>query len=361
MTTRALLRCLASVAALGLVVGSAVTASATTSHVAPRYQYGLSTYVTYNCQGEKYFDQWASTEIAQYKALGANTIALAFPLYTNSLTSNRVAPRLICGNENYQSPPRELLASIVQLAHAAGLQVFLRPLIDQEVLFRQSAKDWRGILAPTNLSLWFRNYIASIKPYLVMAQSSHVEHVAIESELNGIADAPNWTSAIAAARAIYKGDLAFNYSWNTPAKKAWRPYTSLGIDAYPVVTDVSISQTPAQLLGQWNHLLHTNPDYVVPLLSRVTIDEIGIPAQQGAYGKPFAGSLPLASHPFNQSVQLRWFTAACAFMKQHAMRGIYYFGPWVGTNRGSMLTSPSPARPSDIQPASRAAIKRCFS
>jgi hypothetical protein len=361
LKTRALRRCLAAVTALGLVAGAAVTASATTSRATPRYQYGLSTYVTYNCQGEKAFDQWASTEIAQYKSLGANTIALAFPLYTSSLTSNRVAARLICGNPNYQSPPPGLLASIVQLAHAAGLQVFVRPLIDQEVLFRQSSKDWRGILSPTKVSVWFRNYVAAIKPYLVMAQANHVEHVAIETELNSIADAPNWTSAIAAARAAYKGDLAFNYSWNTPTKKAWRPYTSLGIDTYPIVTDVSISQTPAQLLGQWNHLLHTNPDYVVPLLSRVTIDEIGIPAQQGAYGKPFAGALPLASHPFNQSVQLRWFTAACAFMKQHQMRGIYYFGPWMGTNRGSMLTSPSPARPSDIQPASRTAIKRCFS
>jgi hypothetical protein len=308
-----------------------------------------------------YFDQWASTEINQYKALGANTIALAFPLYTSSITSNDVYARLVCNNKNYQSPPPGLLASIVQLAHADGMQVFLRPLIDQMNLFRQSPKYWRGIIEPTQLSLWFHNYDKAIKPYLVMAQSNHVEHVAIETELDSIASQAHWTSAIAAAKAIYKGDLAFNYSWNTPTKKQWKPATSLGIDTYPVVTDVSLAQTPAQLLGQWNHLLHTNPNYAVPLINRVTIDEIGIPAQKGAYVKPFVGSLPLATHPFNQSVQVRWFTAACAFMKQHAMRGIYYFGPWMGNYRGSMLTSPAPAHPSDIQPASRAAIKRCFS
>lgn len=361
MKTRALLRCLASAAALGLVACTAVTASASTSRVAPRYQYGINTYVTYNCQGQSYYDQWATTEIAQYKALGANSIALAFPLYTNSLTSNDVYERLVCGNKNYQSPPPGLLASIVQLAHEAGLQVLLRPLIDQETLYRESSRDWRGILAPANLSLWFRHYDAAVRPYLVMAQANHVEHVALESELNSIADEANWSSAIAASRAIYKGDLVFNYSWDTPTKKQWKPYTSLGIDTYPVVTDVSPAQTPAQLLGQWDHLLHTNPDYAVPLLSKVTIDEIDIPAQVGAYIEPFVGSLPLATHPFNQSVQLRWFTAACAFMKQHGMRGIYYFGPWMGTNRGAMLTSPSPGRPSDIQPGSRAEIKRCFS
>ena len=360
MTTRALRRSFAFVAAVGLVAGVASSATATTPRVAPRYQYGINTYVTYNCQGQHYYDQWASTEIAQYKALGANTIALAFPLYTNSITSNDVFTRLVCGNRHYQSPSPGLLASVVQLAHGAGLRVFLRPLIDQASLFRESPKDWRGILAPTKPRVWFRNYRRAIKPYLVMAQSNHIEHVAIETELNSIANDSAWASAIAASKAIYKGDLVFNYSWNTPTKKAWRPSTSLGIDTYPVVTDVSISQTPAQLLGRWNHLLHTNPNYVVPLLSRVTIDEIGIPAQAGAYAKPFVGSLPLASHPFNQSVQLRWFTAACAFMKQHKMRGIYYFGPWMGSDKGAMLTSPSPSRPSDIQPASRSAIKRCF-
>jgi hypothetical protein len=353
----------ASVAAIGLVVGTAVTAtaSAATSRLVPRYQYGINTYVTYNCQSENYFDQWAATQIAQYKSLGANTIALAFPLYTSSITSNRVAPRLVCGgNRYYQSPTPGLLASIVQLAHGAGLQVFLRPLIDQESLFRKTGKQWRGVLKPTNPSEWFRNYFAAVQPYLVMAQSSHVEHFALETELDSLADAPNWTSLIASSKAIYHGDLVFNYSWRSSTKKAWRAYTSLGIDAYPVLSDVAASQTPEQLLGQWNHLLHTDPEYVVPLLSRVTIDEVGIPAQVGAYGEPFAGSLPMATHPFNQSIQLRWFTAACAFMKQHAMRGIYFYGPWMGTHDGNMLTSPSPARPSDIQPGSRAAIRRCF-
>ena len=361
MSNRVLRRGTPLLAALALAVGVASTATASSARLAPRYQYGINTYVTYNCQGQTYYDQWASTQIAQYKALGANSIALAFPLYTPSITSNAVYTRLVCGNRNFQSPPPGLLASIVQLAHADGLQVFLRPLIDQQALFRESPKDWRGVLAPTNLAAWFRSYVRAITPYLRMAQTNHIEHVAIETELNSIANAANWSSAIAASHAIYKGDLAFNYSWNAPVKKGWKPYTSLGIDTYPVITDVSISQTPAQLLGQWDQLLRTNPHYAVPLLSRVTIEEIGIPAQQGAYAAPFEGSLPLATHPFNQSVQVRWFTAACAFMKQHHMRGIYYFGPWMGSDKGAMLAKPDPSRPSDIQPASRTSIRHCFS
>jgi hypothetical protein len=32
----------------------------------------------------------------------------------------------------------------------------------------------------------------------------------------------------------------------------------------------------------------------------------------------------------------------------------------MGTHDGNMLISPSPARPSDIQPGSRAELRRCF-
>ena len=58
MTTRALRRSLALVAAIGLVAGLAPDASATTARAAPRYQYGINTYVTYNCQGKTYESDW---------------------------------------------------------------------------------------------------------------------------------------------------------------------------------------------------------------------------------------------------------------------------------------------------------------
>jgi hypothetical protein len=345
---------------LSLAVGTPPGA-ALDSRSTPRYQYGINTYVTYNCQGLATYLGWAATEVAQYKALGANTIALAFPLYMPSITSNDVSARLRCGDPKYQSPPIGLLTKIVEAAHAAGLKVLLRPLIDQQNFFRQSPTSWRGVLAPTNPNLWFQNYWRAVEPFLAMAQATHVEHFAIASELNSIADAKNWTPLISRSRAMYKGDITFDYSWQTPVTKSWKPYTSLSIDAYPELLDTSMSQTPAQLLGQWNLLLRTRPAYTIPDITRVAIDEIGIPAQVGAYAKPFEGSFPLATHPFNQSVQVRWYTAACAFMKQHHMRGIYYFGPWMGSHRGSLLTSPSSARPSDIQPAAQRSIRGCFS
>jgi hypothetical protein len=47
-------------------------------------------------------------------------------------------------------------------------------------------------------------------------------------------------------------------------------------------------------------------------------------------------------------------------MKQHRMKGIYYWGPWLSNNAGAMLTTPNQSKPSNIQPQAQAAIKHCF-
>lgn len=346
-----------------LAVTTVVTATPGGAQLQPRavsFQYGINSYVTYNCLGAPTMDKWATTEVSQYKALGANSIGLSFPLYTDSMTSNNIYGRLVCNNIKYQTPPPGILAGIVQIAHAAGLKVFLRPLLDQSNLQEQNPKNWRGIIEPTNLRTWFSNYLNALRPYLEMAQSNHVEHVAIETELDSLSKASNWSAAISFTRAIYKGDLVWNYSWFARVPKARRAGTSFGIDTYPALPTAKPTATPLQLATKWAGLLKQT-DYKVPQLRTTTIDEIDIPAQRGAYAFPFATSLSLKKYPFNQTIQANWFAAACSFMKQHHMKGIYYWGPWLGNDDGSMLINPDAKRPTDIQPASKVAISHCFS
>jgi hypothetical protein len=346
-----------------LVSTSAAHGASRTKATTPRastYVFGINTYFTYNCSTLAQVNQWATTEVNQYKALRANAIAISFPLYTASLTSNSVVAMDSCTNNAEQTPPADIVGDVVKIAHHAHLTVLLRPLIDQENLGSQSPGAWRGQLAPTNVSQWFQSYLSTLRPYLQMAQTDHVEHFAIQTELDSLANLPNWTSAISLSRAIYTGNLVFDYSWDTPTVKVARPNTTLAIDTYPKV-NAPITATPAQLLAQWNHLLVSRTYYKVPNINTVTIDEIGIAAQDGAYAQSYKGVLtPTSSYPFNQKIQVNWFTAACSFMKQHRMRGIYYWGPWLSSNAGSMLKTPNPAKPSNIQPLAQAAIKRCF-
>ena len=205
---------LATVVVLG-VGPSAVQASAGLPRTT-RYQFGIDTYFPFSCQRIADIEQWATTEVSQFAALHANSIGITFPIYDNFLTSNVVYAKLVCGNAAFRSPPPYVLADVVRIAHAAGLGVLLRPSFDQS---RFGPFGWSGVVAPSDRTAWFHSYLATLKPYLKMAQSTHVEHFAIESEMNRLAAASNWNGAIRQASHWYKGDLEWNYSWFTPVHK----------------------------------------------------------------------------------------------------------------------------------------------
>ena len=138
------LRVIPVVATLALTAALAVPASASAPRAVPKYQFGINTYVTYNCVNTTTYLQWAKNTINGYHSLGANSIALAFPLYTDSMTSNNIYAKLVCNDSAFQSPSAALLGQIVQLAHAAGLRVLLRPLLDQTNLQQMNHANWRG-------------------------------------------------------------------------------------------------------------------------------------------------------------------------------------------------------------------------
>ena len=105
-----------------LALGASSWSTAAQSKRAPRYQFGINTYVTYGCQPVSTYLSWATTEFKEYKALGANSIALAFPLYIDSLTSNDVYAKLDCSTYAYQTPTPTILAELVTLAHKTGFR-----------------------------------------------------------------------------------------------------------------------------------------------------------------------------------------------------------------------------------------------
>jgi|ERR1039458_1209443 hypothetical protein len=351
--------------ALALTVGGTLAASMAggagaveVSHAAT-YQYGINTYVTYACQTYSQITDMANTEMKAFKALRANSVAIAFPLYTDSLTSNNIYAKYVCGKSNFRSPSAPVLSLVVNAAHKEGLKVLLRPLLDQTNLFQQGPLAWRGKLAPTNLSTWFKNYLTTLRPYLIMAQAHHVEHFAITTELDSLAHVPNWSAAIALSHAIYKGDLAFDYSWGTNTAKTAHSSASTAVDTYPELSGTTPNSTQHQLLVKWDYLL-TTKYYSLPNISTVTIDEIGIAAQNGSYGQPFKYSEPLSTYPFNQKIQANWFSTACTFMKSHHMKGIYFWGPFLAQNHGSLLKKPTPSQAGNLQPLAQQAIKSCF-
>lgn len=341
---------LASVLVGGAAAGAARDVRPTT---ALPFQKGVNVYVGYNCTALSTWDQWGQTLFGQLKSMGANSVALDFPFYTDGHTANTYYAKQVCGH--FYTPPVSFVAALVDVAHSAGLQVFLRPYLDEGRLKQENVKYWTGNIAPSNPSLWFRNYLKTLRPYLIMAQQRHAEHFAIATELNSLETKANWGSEISLVKGLYKNDLVYTEVWrNNPAKRFWNG-TSAGIDTYPFLTTLKVKSTVAQILAAWNAYLKPNP---VRTLAKWTDDEVGILAQNGAYHYPNTTYLPQSSHPFNQAIQSYWFTAACAFVKSNKMGGIYF--ATIPLYSGGVLTSPDSSHPFFIQPLAQTAIKKCF-
>ena len=346
------------VVAAGLSPSIGTVAQASTTS-APQ-QRGINTYFTYNCQSASIIAKWAHTEFSQYKALGANTVAITFPLYTDNITSNKVYGRDVCNNPNYQTPSVGILGTVISVAKSLGLKVFERPAINSANLVKQNPTYWAGDIKPNNVNLWFTNYVATLKPYLVQAQQLKVDSLAISSELDSMSLKTQWKATIATFHKEYAGKMVFNFSWNSSGGKAYWAGTSTGIDAYPSIPSAADNSSPAALLALWNQLLASSPKYKLTSVSTITIDEIGLPAQDRVFSYPWVSNFSLVTHPFNAVNQANWFTAACNFAKTHQMPGIYYWGPWLGNRSGAMLKVNDPKHSSDIQPLTQQAIKACF-
>jgi glycosyl hydrolase family 113 len=348
---------LAGVAVVALiVVGSPLPSvdAGAASEASATQQLGFNSYVQDLCQSSAI---WASDAVGQFtelKSLGANSIALAFPIYMSEITSSSVFPKRTCGTI-YQTPSPARLAIAIKEAHALGLRVFLRPMVE-ELTLRDSPGGWRGLIRPKHVGPWFKSYLAVLTPYLELAQRLKVEYFAISTELDSLSRKPNWASVIKTAKQYYKGPLIFTVPWHPG--QVTHAGTSPGLDAYQGILAPD-SATPSQLLAGWNYAATTSDPLPFPL-SAASIDEVAIPAQDGAYPTPWVSSLPLSTNPFDQSIQANWYSMACSFFRLHKMRGIYFWGIFYDNGADAVLTTPGPGLTQEIQPASVAVIKQCY-
>jgi uncharacterized protein YjbI with pentapeptide repeats len=327
----------------------------TTAAASTPPQYGIDVYTIDNCSSPAEWQTLATNEMASIKSLGANSVGITIPFFTPSPTSNTVFTANVCTQPgalvSLQTPSPARLAVVVQAAEAEGLQVLIRPELQEANLF----VGWRGSIAPTSTTAWFASYNQMLRPYLEMAQANGVTRFSIAVELASLTSSPLWNTNIAAARAIFKGKLVFDSNWLSNGGKVFSGVAT-GEDAYPDIPNATPSTTVATLLKQWEI---TNRYLPFPTAkSDVSLDEVGISALDGAYRDSCCYSTPGST--FNQTIQAHWITAACQFLKAEKLAGIYFWGAFLTFNSGNLLTQPYPQNPWAFQPATQTAIRACF-
>jgi hypothetical protein len=254
----------------------------------------------------------AATDIAYVVGLHANSVSVSFPFFMSGSRANSV-------HTTAATPTPSQLAVLIHDAEQAGLYVSIRPLLDETSLGQP-----RGHWIPADPAAWFASYQQFLAPYAAMAQAQHAQVFIVGTEFSQFATSQRWNSLDRALRRGYHGTLACSDNWDSA------PYAgNCGADVSETV-DAYHPQS-GDLLTGWEAFDRALPHGTVEA-------EVGIAAVSGAGQTPWQSHWDVRS--LDQSVQARWFTAACQAAASTHLGGIYF---WPLNYSQTIGSGPTPA------------------
>jgi hypothetical protein len=274
--------------------------------------------------------------------LGANSVAVTFPLYTDGPNPSRVYA-------DVETPSATRVRDVVARAHDRGLRVTIRPLID-EANIATTPGEWRGSIEPVDVGSWFDSYGEAVRPYFGVGADEFV----LAAELNSLQDeVERWSVLETEARSAFPGVISYTFNWDGFDTAQLPTLSSYGIDLYPL-SDLDDDATVEELSAVMLYALGQVPE---PVRRSLVIQEVGIPALSGVYRLPYHWGTE--GGPIIEEIQSKWFTAACRAADESEVQGLYFW----------MLDSnidPLDANPADQPPKSfigrlaETSIRDCF-
>lgn len=277
-------------------------------------------------------------------SLGANSVGITFPIYTDGTEPTHVYA-------GASTPSTASLSVVLAAARARGLRVTLRPEIDEANIAAAGNGAWRGTIKPPDTAAWFASYDQFLVGYARLAHRYAVNELVAGTELFSLqAYTSQWERLQSQIRAAgYAGVISYAINWNN---WSYVPFSSLGLDAYPSV-NLGDNATVAQLTAQLERWLDQRPFSV---RTRLTIQEAGIAALSGAYAHPWYWGT--AGGTVNPGVQAHWFSAVCDAAKAAHVQGLYYWMLDSYTNPAQ--PDPDEALSSWLGRPGEQSIKSCF-
>ena len=269
-------------------------------------------------------DEWSvednAARLLDYTVgLGANSVGVSFPIFTDGARPTRVYTK------DGSTPTPASLQAVIRAAKARGLRVLIRPLLD-EANIATSPGAWRGSIEPRNMAAWFDSYLATVTPFLAVAQTAGADTFVVGTELNSlVGQSTQWSKLMQASARVFAGQLSYADNWDVWA--TGRPMVAgaaPGVDAYPQL-HLADSATVAQITDAWVGWLRKRPAD----LTSTVVQEVGITATPGAYKQPAAWGV--AGQSIAPQIQVKWFAGACAAVKALHINGIYFWNldAWV--------------------------------
>lgn len=262
----------------------------------------------------------ADASLRQLRATGADSIAIIPTWYQASPDANTMAP------DPARSPTDGSIAAIVRRAHAAGLKVFMRPVVDDQ------GDTPRLYFQPTSPREWFASYRRFINHYAALAERLGVDMLSVGHEYHQL-DGPHYTSAwlrvIAGVRRRFHGRLTYGANSDDAWTRIgfWHALDVIGIDAYFPLSNGGTPEV-AEIAAAWSSFTdgagsHHYLAEMAALAARygkpIVFTEVGYPSTPHALERPWTAGSTYAATP-----QRRAYEALFAALHRRCwLRGMY--------------------------------------
>lgn len=255
--------------------------------------------------------------LAYLSSLGVGHIALMVVNYQEGAEKNTI----------YVDPKKtitdEALAHSINIIHALGMKVMLKPHVDL------ADEEARSNIIPSDE--WFANYKKFIMHYAEIAAKYNVELFCIGTELSNttiIRWKDKWIDIISEIRKVYKGPLTYAANWDEyDTVSFWDEMDFIGMDAYFPLTD-KVNPSKEELIAGWNK----NADKLEAWLKEskltkpVIFTEVGYDTIEGSNKQPWRILPTLSRFAESQDEQANCLEALFTALSNRSwFKGFYWW------------------------------------
>jgi len=286
--------------------------------------------------------------------LGVTSVALSFPVVQTGPTASEVQ------RDANRTPSDALLRLVVRAAHAQGLTVLLRPLLEQQP--PAVGDNWRGTITLDSPERWFASYGDLVVAYARFAQVERVGSFSVGAEFESMEHyGVQWRSLIAQVRNVYDGAVTYSYSHRRQDLGFADALDFVGLDAfYPL--DAPDAAGEDALVDHWAPWLEQISAIRAATGKPVVLTEVGARSVAGSYRQPWRhadGGTP------DEADQATYFAALCrvavpadpSLAATPLLAGLYVWG----ATADSLTVDPATDRSySPFGKDAEQVISRCF-
>jgi hypothetical protein len=310
-------------------------------------EYGINVYWENSSADDDEVVRAKADRILDYiVGLNANAVAFSFPIYTTGIQSTTV-------KAGPKTPSAKRMQIVLEEATRRGLRSSVRPILNEDVLTAQSAKAWRGTIAPASRATWFKHYQALLLPYAAASEAGGATTFVAGTEYNSLEKDKRWSSLIKAIRQKFTGEVGYSANFdNYQSGAIGIPADVVGVDAYLRLGDLPDSTPASKIASGWSKWLRKHDPDGPPVLH-----EVGLAAQNGAYLHP--GSWGDGERPLNLTVQKHWYEGVCQALQDGDAAGVYWWKIDFDANPAT-ANKKSEDRMTFVGRPAAGAIKECF-